>query len=55
MQVTDELIEYLDKESKVGTEFNAKDLYADVALDVIASVGFGVEAHALKNPEGDFR
>ncbi|XP_065215041.1 cytochrome P450 6k1-like [Planococcus citri] len=45
----------LKKSMKEGQDFDAKDLVARYATDVIGSCAFGIDIHSLQDPESEFR
>ncbi|XP_065206696.1 uncharacterized protein LOC135836046 [Planococcus citri] len=45
----------LKKYIEDGQDFEAKDLAARYATDVIGSCAFGIDIHSLQNPESEFR
>ncbi|XP_047000801.1 cytochrome P450 6k1-like [Schistocerca americana] len=50
-----ELVEVLHEPAKRGEILEMREIAARFTTDVIASVGFGVECHAQRNPDTEFR
>ena len=50
-----ELIDQMQNLQERNEEFEAKDLFTDWTLDIIASCGFGVEANAFQHENNQFR
>ena len=55
-KISSEMVDYVEKRIKVNNEveLEAKALTSLYSIDVVASCAFGVEAHSLENPKGEF-
>ena len=51
LQCVQDMIEYLRDFARDGNEINAKEMLTSFNLDVICSVGFGIEAKSFSDSE----
>lgn len=54
-KIADEMITTVDKELKISTEVEVKELFARFTTDVIGNVAFGLECNSLSDPNAKFR
>ena len=46
---------YLEKFASTGQEFEAKELFTNYSVDVVATTGFGVEGKTFSDPNSVVR
>jgi len=49
------LEEFFSNAARMGETLEAKDIYGKLALDAIATSGFGIESNSMKDPDNVFR
>uniref|UniRef100_A0A182PZ78 Uncharacterized protein n=1 Tax=Anopheles epiroticus TaxID=199890 RepID=A0A182PZ78_9DIPT len=53
-QVADEFVQFIARTRKTDPHFEAKDICAKYTINVVASVGFGIDAESFTNPNAEF-